>query len=157
MTGAKVNVREAREARAMDLTKEYPRSPRATLMGLPMLPRTIDKARAKLAGTIGEYVFGRKSTFDAALLDFLGVTDEAFLEGVRQSPDDAAMERWVKANARAFTAKEAEVFARDFTNDGDDEADRARFQERRSRLAAYIQPQVKGWVDLLDVAEGRIA
>ncbi len=141
----------------MDLTKDYPRSPRATLMGLPMLPRTIDKARAFDAGTIGEYVYGKKSSFDMALLDFLGVTPEAFLEGVRQSPDDAAVERWLKSNARAFTPQEAEAFARVFLNDGDDDADRARFQERRSRLAAHVQPRVKGWVDLLDVAEGRIA
>ena len=126
-------------------------------MGLPMLPRTIDKARAKLAGTLGEYVYGAKSSFDVALLAFLGLTPEQFLDGVRQSPDDAAMERWLRANARQFTTREAELWALDFTNDGDDQADRARFQVRRSRLAAHVQPRVKGWVDLLDVAEGRIA
>lgn len=141
----------------MDLTKNYPRSPRATLMGLPMLPRTIDKGRAKLSGTIGEYVFGEKSSFDMALLDFLAVKPDAFLAGVKASADDAAMENWIRANARKFTADEAAVFARVFTNDGDDDADRARFQERRAKLPAHVQPRVTGWVDLLDVAEGRIA
>jgi hypothetical protein len=141
----------------MDLTKDYPRSPRETLLGLPMLPRTIDKARAFHSATLGEYVFGEKSSFDMALLDFLGLSPGQFLEGVRESPDDAAMTRWLAAHARAFTAAEAEAFARNFLNDGDDDADRARFQERRAKLAANLQDRVKGWVDLLDVAEGRIA
>jgi len=122
-----------------------------------MLPRTIDKARAMIAGTLGEYVYGKKSTFDTALLDFLALAPEAFLEGVRASADDAAMESWLRANAKPFTAADAERFAREFLNDGDDDADRARFAERRSRLPAHVQPRVTGWVDLLDVAEGRIA
>lgn len=141
----------------MDLTKDYPRSPRATLMGLPMLPRTIDKARASIDGMLGEYVFGEKSSFDMALFDFLAVKPDAFREGVRASADDAAVENWVKANARKFTPDEAAVFARVFTNDGDDDADRARFQERRAKLPAHVQSRVTGWVDLLDVGEGRIA
>jgi hypothetical protein len=141
----------------MDLTKDFPRSPRATLLGLPMLPRTIDKARALLSSTVGEYVFGEKSSFDMALLDFLGVTPAQFLEGVRESPDDAAMTRWIAAHARAFTAADAAAFAQNFLNDGDDDADRARFQERRAKLPANVQDRVVGWVDLLDVAEGRIA
>jgi Domain of unknown function (DUF5069) len=140
----------------VDLIRGYPRSPRDRMLGLPMLPRTIDKARALLAGTLGEYVYGQKSTFDVALLHFLELTPEQFLEGVRSSPNDAAMERWVSEHARRFTAHEAEDFATAFTNDGDDDADRARFAERRAKLPEQIRPRVLGWVDLLDVAEGRI-
>ena len=121
-----------------------------------MLPRTIDKGRAKLAGTIGAYVFGEKSSFDLALLDFLNLTPEQFLEGVRSSPDDAAMTRWLEGNARRFTPAEAEAFAIVFLNDGDDDADRARFAERRAKLPEPVRPRVTGWVDLLDVEEGRI-
>lgn len=141
----------------MDLTKDFPRSPRETLLGLPMLPRTIDKARAVLSSTVGEYVYGEKSSFDMALLEFLRLPPEQFLEGVRESPDDAAMTRWLAAHARKFTPAEAEEFARVFLNDGDDDADRARFRERVAKLPANVQDRVKGWVDLLDVAEGRIA
>src|ERR1700686_2430466 len=133
----------------MDLTRDYPRSPRQTLLGLPMLPRTIDKARAVLSSTLGEYVFGEKSSFDMALLEFLGLSPAQFLEGVRESPDDAAMTHWLDAHARKFTPAEADGFARVFLNDGDDDADRARFQERRAKLPANVQDRVKGWVDLL--------
>jgi uncharacterized protein DUF5069 len=140
----------------MDLTRSYPRSPSERLLGLPMLPRMIDKARAALAGTLGEYVSGEKSPFDMTLLDFLGLSPERFLEGVRSSPDDQSMVAWLKANARAATPQEVDQFATIFLNDGDDDADRARFAERRAKLPAGVQPKVKGWADLLDVAEGRI-
>ncbi|HEY7981932.1 MAG TPA: DUF5069 domain-containing protein [Candidatus Eremiobacteraceae bacterium] len=141
----------------MDLTKDYPRSPRETLLGIPMLPRTIDKARALLSSTLGEYVYGEKSSFDMAMLAFLGLSPAQFLEGVRESPDDAAMSRWLASHARKTTPADAQAFAQDFLNDGDDDADRDRFQERRAKLPANVQDRVKGWVDLLDVAEGRIA
>jgi len=141
----------------MDLTTGFPRSPRERLLGLPMLPRTIDKARAALAGTLGEYVYGEKSSFDMALLDFLALSPAVFLEGVKASPDDTTMAKWLKTRARAFTAAQAEEFATIFLNDGDDDADRARFAERRAKLPEQVQSRVIGWVDLLDVAEGRIA
>lgn len=141
----------------MDLTTGFPRSPRERLLGLPMLPRTIDKGRAMLAGTLGEYIYGEKSSFDMAVLDFLSLSPEVFLEGVKTSPDDTAMAKWLKTRGRAFTTAQAEEFATVFLNDGDDDADRARFAERRAKLPEQVQSRVTGWVDLLDVAEGRIA
>ena len=140
----------------MDLTSGIPRSPNERLLGIPMLPRTIDKARASLGGTLGEYLYGATSSFEMALLEFLGITPEEFLEGVRSSPDDAAMIRWLQNRVPDLTPERIDAFARAFTNDGDDDADRARFAERRAKLPPAIQPKVKGWVDLLDVQEGRI-
>ena len=40
----------------MDLTRDVPRSPYASLGGIVFLPRAIDKARADAAGTLGEYM-----------------------------------------------------------------------------------------------------
>jgi hypothetical protein len=140
----------------MDLTSGIPRSPNERLLGIPMLPRTIDKARAALAGTLGEYIYGPKSSFDMALLEFLGLTPDEFLDAARSSPDDAAIVRWLESRVSDLTPERIDAFARDFTNDGDDDADRARFAERRSKLPPEVQPKVKGWTDLLDVQEGRI-
>jgi len=140
----------------VDLITGLPRSPNDRLLGIPMLPRTIDKARAALAGTLGEYIYGRKSTFDAALLDFLGLSDEQFLDGVRSSADDAAMARWLQAHARTLAPADVASFAEAFLNDGDDDADRARFAERVAKLPENVRPKMKGWADLLDVGEGRI-
>lgn len=40
----------------MDLRTSRPRSPYATVGGIRFLPRTIDKLRAHLSGTAGDYV-----------------------------------------------------------------------------------------------------
>src|ERR1017187_7946969 len=61
----------------MDLTKAYPRSPNE-MLDLPMLPRTIDKARAVLDGTLGEYVYGAKSSFASVLTELLRTTAQRF-------------------------------------------------------------------------------
>ncbi len=42
---------------AKDLTKDYPRSPRETLAGYVIAARMLDKCRAVIAGTAGEYRF----------------------------------------------------------------------------------------------------
>ncbi|MBC5805018.1 MAG: DUF5069 domain-containing protein [Candidatus Eremiobacter antarcticus] len=140
----------------MDLTKNIPRSPNERLLGIPMLPRTIDKARAALAGSLGEYVYGDKSSFDTALLSFLGISAAEFSEGVRTSPDDESMSRWVQAHARDVTPSAVDEFVNNFLNDGDNDEERARFAERRAKLPESVRPKVTRWTDLLDVAEGRI-
>ena len=43
--------------KAKDLTHEFPRSPRETLAGYVLAARVLDKCRAAIAGTLGEYHF----------------------------------------------------------------------------------------------------
>ena len=56
----------------MDLTCDVPRSPYEKLGGIVFLPRSIDKGRAELAGTLGEYLarHGRSGR----LFKFLGIS-----------------------------------------------------------------------------------
>ena len=56
----------------MDLTHEVPRSPYEKLGGIVFLPRSIDKGRADLAGTLGEYV--ARTGRSERLFEFLGVS-----------------------------------------------------------------------------------
>ena len=62
----------------MDLTKKFPRSPFDALAGIVMLPRTIDKCRAFLANTLGEYHFD--CPLDKPLFNFLGTNKDEFAE-----------------------------------------------------------------------------
>lgn len=72
----------------MDLTKQPPRSPFYTgIIGLMGAARAVDKARAQLNGTIGEYRFGHDSGLDARTLRFLNISPEEFLEIVKSSPN----------------------------------------------------------------------
>ncbi|HEY6170543.1 MAG TPA: DUF5069 domain-containing protein, partial [Verrucomicrobiae bacterium] len=60
---------------APDLTKRSPRSPRVRLGGYVIFPRMLDKGRALLAGTIGEYCYA--CPLDPEFLTFAGVNAEA--------------------------------------------------------------------------------
>ncbi|NDE08412.1 MAG: DUF5069 domain-containing protein, partial [Chloroflexi bacterium] len=55
----------------MDLRTRRPRSPYETVGGIRFLPRTIDKMRAEIAGTSGEY--NARTGFGTRLFDLLGV------------------------------------------------------------------------------------
>jgi hypothetical protein len=71
----------------MDLTQTVPRSPYERLGGIVFLPRAIDKMRAHLAGTKGEYNshFG---TSERLLRVLFGLTADAFERIVREHPTD---------------------------------------------------------------------
>ena len=76
-----------------DLSQHPPRSPRTRLGGYVMLPRAIDKARAKAAGKIGEYAF--PNPMDVYLLTFAGIDPDAFLETVKTGKSDTEILAWV--------------------------------------------------------------
>ncbi len=73
-----------------------PRSPYESLGGVVFLPRAIDKARAEVAGTLGEY--HSRTGYSAELFEFLGIAVEAFHEAIRVHATDAAMLGWVESN-----------------------------------------------------------
>jgi hypothetical protein len=65
-------------SRARDLSKAAPRSGRERLGQFAWLGRMTDKARAKRAGTLGEYL--SLCPLDRGFLQRLGVTEDTFLE-----------------------------------------------------------------------------
>ena len=58
--------------------------------GIRWLPRMIEKARMRERGTLGAYLIGH-SPVDAALLERLNITTEAFVQLVREQPDDTSV------------------------------------------------------------------
>ena len=58
----------------MDLRTAFPRSMKTRLAGYVHLARMIDKCRAVLAGTEGEYIY--PCPMDERLLDYAGITAE---------------------------------------------------------------------------------
>lgn len=82
---------------ALDLTQRPPRSPRVRLGGYTILPRLLDKARATLNGTNGDYRYNNPN--DAHFFRFTGITPEALLEQVKSGAGDWEMLLWVSANA----------------------------------------------------------
>jgi hypothetical protein len=78
---------------AKDLTKEYPRSPRETLAGYVIAARTLDKCRAALAGTAGEYHFD--CPLDNQFLGFTGIKADDFKACVAAGATDAEIGQWI--------------------------------------------------------------
>jgi hypothetical protein len=71
----------------MDLTQGPPRSPYAALGGIVTLPRCIDKMRAHLAGTAGEYK-ATTGNISTRLFAFLGLTVDDFQTIVAENATD---------------------------------------------------------------------
>jgi len=136
----------------LNLTKEYPRSPKQPLGGYVHLGRMIDKARAKTAGTIGEYIY--PCPLDQALLEFLGIGGDAFYEAVTTRADRDILD-WLTQHATARSPKEIEEWNTTFlSRKPQNEENLRHFLEVRNRIAPH-RTDVTTWVDLLDLEEGR--
>lgn len=83
--------------KALNLTQRPPRSPRVRLGGYTILPRLLDKARATLAGTHGEYVYD--SLNDRRFFSFTGIEAEALLAQVKTGAGDWGLLLWVNEHA----------------------------------------------------------
>lgn len=139
----------------MDLTNQYPRGPRERLAGIAMLARTIDKARAQLAGTPGEYIFD--CPMDKQLFATLGVTADEFLDMVSRSPDDVAVIAWLRG--RNALLEGSAVDAHNVAIEGwapKSPEGLKRFNAERERIAPD-RDDIRTWTDLIDLEEGRLA
>lgn len=81
----------------MNLTTHPPRSPRVRLGGYTILPRLLDKARAVIAGTAGEYKYNNPN--DGNFFRFSGISPDALFEQAMTGAGDWEMLLWVNANA----------------------------------------------------------
>ena len=81
----------------MNLTQRPPRSPRVRLGGYVLLPRMIDKCRAVLAGTNGEYHYD--CPLDQRFLSFTGINPDDLKKAIEANESDGAVLAWVEANA----------------------------------------------------------
>lgn len=137
----------------MDLSKEYPRSPREQLDGLMLLPRAIDKARAQLAGTLGTYeYFG--CPLNTRLFNTLGVTDDEFLDAVRRSPDDDSVVEWIRDYVRPERDKVEKMNQWVLHNEPTPQEQKV-FCDELERVDPG-NDSVNTWTDLIDLEEGRL-
>ena len=70
----------------MDLNKNYPRPGWERLGGYPWLPRCIDKCRAAIEGTLGDYIY--PCPVDRELLAELNISAEELTDVVKASKTD---------------------------------------------------------------------
>jgi hypothetical protein len=135
---------------APDLTKRPPRSPRVRLGGYALLPRLIDKGRATLAGTYGEYKYN--CPLDQRFFEFVGVDAEAFKQQLAAGTGDKELLDWIRANAKHRRSyDDIQTWSVSEERRAPTEPDsRKHFEELRNAAAAH-RKDVTTWFELLDL------
>lgn len=133
-----------------DLTQRPPRSARVRLGGYVILPRMLDKCRAKLAGTAGEYDYG--CSLDRRFLDFAGVDAEALKAEVAKGLGDGELLVWIRKNSRnARTDSEIAEWTRYQENRVPENlGSREKFSAYHRASGAHRE-DIGTWFDVLDL------
>ncbi len=137
----------------MDLTKGVPRSGHDTIGGIMMLSRAIDKMRAYIAGTPGEYT--AHTGFSADVFELFG-TDAATFEQIVRTHDT---DEGVLASLMAIkhpTAAEVEAFNLEMsTYPSNDPAGVERMHGRMASAGFGDRTDIVTSFDSWDLDEGR--
>lgn len=138
----------------MDLRTNFPRSMKFKLAGHVHLARMIDKCRAVLAGTEGEYIY--PCPMDERLMEFAGITSEQFTASVKANATDEGVVKWFKYTARPHQPAELEEWNQQLLARGPSSpASAAQFKQ----YLAAIDPSrtdLTAWSDLQDLEEKRV-
>ena len=86
-----------------DLRAHPPRNPREQLAGLVFVPRTVDKVRAKLQGTLGFYKVG--PGLSSRLFEWIGITEEDFTQAVRDAKSDDDIAEYIRTHCDTTTVR----------------------------------------------------
>ena len=136
---------------ALDLTKRPPRSPRLRLGGYALLPRMLDKGRAEIAGTSGEYHYN--CPLDQRILNFLGLDAVALREQLATGKGDGEILQWIDENALHKHAPcEIEQWS-DYQQRRGPDSDPETLLTFVEMVGALTKTRedIKGWLDLLDL------
>jgi hypothetical protein len=133
---------------ARDLTKEAPRSPRERIAGFAIASRAVDKCRASLAGTLGEYHYD--CPLDNLLFSFKGITGEQFKAAVQAAKNYEDVGTWLQANGTTKTPAEIKTWSDEMEASSlfKDPEKRAYFIESCSRLV--LNPETNTTFDWLE-------
>jgi len=137
----------------MDLRKGFPRSMRVKMQGYVHLARMIDKCRAVLAGTEGEYIY--PCPMDERLMEFACVTPDQFTTAVKSNQADEGVAEWFLKTAKAHSTAELNVWNEMMLNRGPSTPKK---QDYFNKLRDAVDPSrtdLTAWSDLQDLEEGR--
>lgn len=131
-----------------DLTKQAPSSPRERLGGFAIAKRAVDKCRASLAGTLGEYNYD--CPVDNELFSFKQINGEQFKKVVQAAKTYEEVGSWLQANGAKKTPAEIKAWS-----DGveaaslrDEPEKRAYFSEKCTKLG--LNPETSTTFDWLE-------
>lgn len=137
----------------MDLRKDFPRSMRVKMDGYVHLARMIDKCRAVLAKTEGEYIY--PCPMDDRLMEFAGIEADQFTAAIKANPSDDTVAKWFSQTAKAHTPSELESWNRMMLSRGPSSpASMVKFKKYLDAIDPS-RTDLTAWADLQDLEEGR--
>lgn len=133
---------------APDLTQHPPRSVRVRLGGYAHLPRLIDKARAHLAGKVGDYHY--HCPLDKLFFAFTGIDHEAMLAAIKAANSDTEVLAWVRAHT-ARLPSEIYAWSTWLEQHGPGGAPGHEWIAETVKAAAADRDDIRSFADLLDL------
>src|SRR5436309_2970512 len=136
--------------------KEYPRSPRETLGGYVLAARAVDKCRAVLAGTQGEY--HSNCPLDQRWLKFAEIDYDEFKSFVATGATDEEVAAWISETAKKRPGVDIIVWnnqQRDLRL-SDLPRETQEFMEDYIRTFVPRNRPIYHWFDVYDLEEERI-
>jgi len=126
---------------------------RAKLEGYVHLARMIDKCRAVLAGTEGEYIY--PCPMDERLLNYTGITSDQFTAAVNANPGDDHVAAWFRLTAAPRSPAELDAWNKQLLARGPSSPESLeRFKQYRDAIDPS-RTDLAAWSDLQDLEEGR--
>lgn len=138
----------------MDLRTSFPRSMRDRLEGYVHLARMIDKCRAVLAGTEGEYIY--PCPMDVRLLEYAGVTADQFTAAVKANPTDEGVVLWFRQAAKVHSTAELDSWNETMLSRGPSTPEKQAYFDKLRDAVDPTRTDLTAWADLQDLEEGRI-
>ena len=86
-----------------DLTQHPPRSVRVRIGGFAHLGRLLDKARASIAGKVGEYHYN--CPLDKLFFAFTGIDHEEMFAAIKTAKSDTEILTWVRAHTKRLPSE----------------------------------------------------
>ena len=126
---------------------------RVKMEGYVHLARMIDKCRAVLAKTEGEYIY--PCPMDDRLMKFSGITDKEFTAAVKASPSDDAMAKWFTQTAKAHPPAELEAWNRMMLSRGPSTSEKQEYFNKLRNAVDSSRTDLTAWADLQDLEESR--
>lgn len=147
---------EALRYLAPDLNNVFPRSPRETIGGYVVAARALDKCRAKVAGTLGEYHFD--CPLDNFFFGFTGINSADFEAQVATGADDEAMGAWIQEHSQIKDKREIIQWNNDMRCKRINEMPIELQEFLEGYIPQYIPKNrpVYYWFDVYDLEEQRI-
>lgn len=136
-----------------DLRTGVPRSPNESLGHYVLLPRIIDKCRALIAGTHGDYNYN--CPLDRQFFDWAEVDADQLKARLEAGASDEEVLSWVQANSKQRS--DAEILAWSYRmrwRRPEGEQMEGYFESLRMEIAPHDY-RIETWFQLLDVDEKR--